>query len=151
MPQANMKRAILAIIIVFAGCGTSIPFDQELTLKRPTGLNVVALSGRRMQIEYYVQNQEDTFDGYNLLISRVRIGDSEVFSMEPLIINGSVPTFLHSSSEFNVSAVKTVIIDRLTNVLPFEIGTTYFFRIQAHSRKGVRSEGSNEVQATALP
>jgi hypothetical protein len=146
-----MKSALLTLLVLLAGCGTSIPFDQELTLKRPTGLNVVALSGRRMQVEYYVQNQEDTFDGYNLLIARVSIGDSEVFTQEPLIINGSVPTFLHSSSEFNVSAVRTVIIDRLTNVLPFEVGTTYFFRIQAHSRKGVRSEGSNEVQVTALP
>jgi hypothetical protein len=146
-----MKPALLTLLILCAGCGTSIPFDQEFTLKRPTGLNVVALSGRRMQVEYYVQNQEDTFDGYNLLISRVSIGDSEVFSMEPLIVNGSVPTFLHSSSEFNVSAVRTVIIDRLTNVLPFEVSTTYFFRIQAHSRKGVRSEGSNEIQVTALP
>ncbi|AFM13295.1 hypothetical protein [Turneriella parva] len=146
-----MKPALLTLLLSIAGCGTSIPFDQELTLKRPTGLNVVALSGRRMQVEYYVQNQEDTFDGYNLLISRVSIGDSEVFTQEPLIINGSVPTFLHSSSEFNVSALRTVIIDRLTNVLPFEVGTTYFFRIQAHSRKGVRSEGSNEVQVTALP
>lgn len=146
-----MKPALLTLLLSIAGCGTSIPFDQELTLKRPTGLNVVALSGRRMQVEYSVQNQEDTFDGYNLLISRVSIGDSEVFTQEPLIINGSVPTFLHSSSEFNVSALRTVIIDRLTNVLPFEVGTTYFFRIQAHSRKGVRSEGSNEVQVTALP
>ncbi len=148
----EMKRVLFFILTFIAlGCGTSIPFDQEFTLKRPTGLNVVPLSGKRMEIQYYVQNQEQTFDGYNLLIGRVSIGDSEVYSLEPLTINGSVPTFLHSSSEFSVSTLRTVIIERLTNVLPFEAGTTYFFRIQAHSRKGVRSEGSNEVQVTALP
>lgn len=147
-----MKPVLFCILTAFAlRCGTSIPFDQELTLKRPTGLNVVALSGKRMEVQYYVQNQEQTFDGYNLLIGRVSIGDSEVYSLEPLTVNGSVPTFLHSSAEFSVSTLRTVILDRLTNVLPFEAGTTYFFRIQAHSRKGVRSEGSNEVIATTLP
>ena len=141
---------LLAVLFVL-GCGTSIPFDQELYLKRPTGLKVTALPGQKMLVEYTVQNQEETFDGYNLLISRISIGDSEAFSMEPLTINGSIPTFLHSKSEFNVNAVRSVTIERFTNVLPFEVDTTYYFRLQAHSRKGVRSEASNEVTATGLP
>jgi hypothetical protein len=141
----------LLVALVVLGCGTSIPFDLELYLKRPTGLKVTALPGQKMLVEYTVQNQEETFDGYNLLISRVSIGDSEAFSLEPLTINGSIPTFLHSRNEFDVNRIRSVTLERFTNVLPFEVGTTYYFRLQAHSRKGVRSEASNEVTATALP
>jgi hypothetical protein len=132
-------------------CGTDIPFDNELYLKRPTGLQITPLAGQQMRVQYTVQNQEDTFDGYNLLIGRVPIGDGEALSMEPLTLNGSVPTFLHSKSQYDVNTVRTVTLSRFTNVLPFEVGTTYYFRMQAHSRKGVRSEASNEVIATGLP
>lgn len=142
---------LLILLAALSGCGTDIPFDQELYLKRPTGLQVTALAGQKMQVQYTVQNQEVTFDGYNLIISRVSIGDGEMQSLEPLTINGSVPTFLHSKSDYDVNTVRSVTLSRFTNVLPFEVGTTYFFRMQAHSRKGVRSEGSNEVQATGLP
>ncbi|GAB4440177.1 MAG: hypothetical protein OHK0011_22680 [Turneriella sp.] len=148
-----MRRLTVSLLstLVLVRCGTSIPYDQELFLKRPTGLQVTAVAGQKMLVQYTVQNQEETFDGYNLLISRVSIGDSEAFSMEPLTINGSTPTFLHSRSEFNVNTVRNVTIERFTNVLPFEVGTTYYFRLQAHSRKGVRSEASNEVTATGIP
>lgn len=145
--QPRMKSVTLFIPLLLAYCGTSIPFDQELTLKRPTGIVVTALPGQKMQLQYTVQNQEQTFDGYNVLISRTEIGDSEVFTMEPLTINGSVPTLLHSNADYNINFVRSVTLNRFTNVLPFEVGTTYFFRIQAHSRKGVRSEGSNLVSA----
>lgn len=138
--------------LLFAlNCGMNIPYDEELSLKRPTGLSVTALSGKKMLVEYAVQNQEKTFDGYNLLVSRVSISDGEAYSMEPLTINGSTPTFLHSNSEYDVNRRLSVTVSRFTNVMPFEVGTAYFFRLQAHSRKGVRSEASNEVQATALP
>jgi hypothetical protein len=138
-------------LLLLVRCGTDIPFDEERYLKRPTGLAVTAQAGLAMQVQYTVQNQEKSFDGYNLLISRATISDGEVYSMEPLNYNGSVPTFLHSNSQYDVNAVRSVVITRLTNTLPFESGTTYFFRLQAHSRKGVRSEGSNEVQVMALP
>lgn len=137
-------------LLMFLNCGTSIPFDQEISLKRPTGLVVTALSGQRMRVQYAVQNQEITFDGYNLLISRLTIGDGEVFSLEPLNYNGSNPTFLHSNADFDVNTLLSVTLSRSTNTQPFEIGTTYYFRLQAHSRKGVRSEGSNEVQVVGL-
>lgn len=143
--------AIIIATLVFLRCGTSIPYDLEISLKRPTGLQVNAVAGQKMEIRYTIQNQEQTFDGYNLLISRISIGDSEAYSMEPLTINGSIPTFLHSNTEYDVNTVRSVTIPRFTNVLPFEVGTTYFFRLQAHSRKGVRSEASNEVTATAIP
>ncbi|MBV6493375.1 MAG: hypothetical protein LDLANPLL_01391 [Turneriella sp.] len=145
------KKVILYTAFLFViSCGTSIPFDEELYLKRPTGLQVTAISGRRMQVTYYIQNQEATFDGYNLLISRLSIGDGDAYSLEPLVIDGSVPTFKHSSNDYNVNVPRVVTISRLTNVLPFEVGTAYFFRLQAHSRKGVRSEASNEVSAVTI-
>lgn len=143
--------ALTILLLILLQCGTSIPFDEERYLKRPTGISVTALPGRIMQLSYTVQNQEQTFDGYNILISRTEIGDSEVFSMEPLILNGSVPTILHSKDDYNINLVRTATLPRLTNTLPFEVGTTYFFRIQAHSRKGVRSEGSNQVRAVGIP
>ncbi|HRP68121.1 MAG TPA: hypothetical protein PLY93_01140 [Turneriella sp.] len=140
----------LSVLLFFLSCGTDIPFDQELYLKRPTGLSVTAIADKKMSVTYYVQNQEATFDGYNLLIDRLTIGDGNAQTMEPLTIDGGVPTFQHSPSDYNINTPRTAIISRFTNVLPFEVGTTYFFRLQAHSRKGVRSEASNEVSATAF-
>lgn len=143
--------ALSSLVLAALHCGTSIPFDQELTLKRPTGISVTAQPGQIMQLSYTVQNQEQTFDGYNVLIARTEISDGEVYSLEPLTINGSVPTLLHSSADYNINLIRNVNLYRFTNVLPFEVGTTYFFRIQAHSRKGVRSEGSNLVSAVGQP
>lgn len=145
------NRCIYPTLLFALNCGMNIPYDEELSLKRPTGLQVTAVAGQKMRIEYSVQNQEKTFDGYNLLISRISISDGEAYSMEPLTINGSTPTFLHTNAEFDINQTQSVTISRFTNVMPFEIGTTYFFRLQAHSRKGVRSEASNEVSATTLP
>jgi len=146
---SRLSRLIIPLLFAI-GCGTSIPYDQELFLKRPTGLQVTALSGQRMQVQYAVQNQEVTFDGYNLLIARVTISDGEVFSLEPLNYTGSNPTFLHSNADFNPNSMITVTLSRSTLTQPFEVGTTYYFRLQAHSRKGVRSEGSNEVAVVGL-
>lgn len=151
VPVLSILARFVFLCLLFLNCGTSIPFDEERYLKRPTGLQVTAQAGQKMLVQYAVQNQEQTFDGYNLLIQRVPIGDGEVLTMEPLTINGSTPTFLHNSSQYDINTLRSVTLSRYTNVLPFEVGTTYYFRLQAHSRKGVRSEGSNEVSATGLP
>jgi len=142
------------MLILLAGlihCGQEIPFPEEFTLKRPVGLSVTPLPGAKYSIQYTVQNQELTFDGYNLLISRISISDGEAASMVPLILNGSVPTFLHNYTQFDPNTTITVVVDRFIYPQTYEPGTTYFFRLQAHSRKGVRSLSSNEAWGVALP
>ena len=142
---------LLSPLFLFFSCGTNIPFQQEPQLARPTGLEVTAIAGQKMQVQYAVQNQEATFDGYNLYISRTSLGDGESSTVDPLTINGSYPTFLHNNTQYNPNVKVVVTLTRFTNTLPFEVGTTYFFRLVAHSRKGVMSQPSNEVQATGLP
>jgi len=102
-------------------------------------------------VQYSVQNQETTFDGYNLLIARISISDAEAASVPPLILNGSEPTFLHNYTQFDPNTIITVVVDRFIYPQTYEPGTTYFFRMQAHSRKGVRSLASNEAWGIALP
>jgi len=139
---------LLPLLALVARCGNNIPFQYEPQLVRPTGLIVTALSGQQMEVQYAVQNQELTFDGYNLVISRMSIGDGEAQQMTPLTINGSVPTFLQNSTQYDPNIMVTQVISRFTNTFPFEVGTTYYFRLLAHSRKGVLSLPSNQVLAT---
>lgn len=150
-----MKSTVIlfSIILIVNRCGTSIPLDVENQLIRPVGLTVTALSGQKMLVQYTVQNQERTFDGYNLAIARTTIGDGEAASLPPLTITGSYPTFIHSNADYNPNVVISQTLSRFTNTLPFEVGTTYFFRLIAHSRKdpAKNSLPSNEVSATGMP
>lgn len=149
-----MKSAVFFLTVVFLAnnCGTSIPLDVENQLIRPVGLTVTAQAGQKMLVQYTVQNQERTFDGYNLVIARTTIGDGEAASITPLTITGSYPTFIHSNADYNPNLVISQTLLRFTNTLPFEVGTTYFFRLIAHSRKdpAKNSLPSNEVSAMGL-
>ena len=150
-----MKSRVLFISLAMLAqrCGTSIPLDVENQLVRPVGVTVTALAGQKMLVQYTVQNQERTFDGYNLAIARTTIGDGEAASLPPLTITGSYPTFIHSNSDYNPNLVISQTLSRFTNTMPFEVGTTYFFRLIAHSRKdpAKNSLPSNEVSATGMP
>lgn len=143
---------IFSIFLVVTRCGTSIPLDIENQLVRPVGLTVTAQAGQKMLVQYTVQNQERTFDGYNLVIARTTIGDGEAASITPLTLTGSYPTFIYSNADYNPNLVISQTLSRFTNTLPFEVGTTYFFRLIAHSRKdpAKNSLPSNEVSATGL-
>ncbi|MCB1199180.1 MAG: hypothetical protein KDK41_00940 [Leptospiraceae bacterium] len=139
-------------------CGNDIPFDQENFLNRPVGLQVTALAGRQFQVSYSVQNQEKTFDGYNLYVARQTIGDGELDASVPaLIFNGATPTFQHGPEDFAPNTVLTRVISGInfTSTLQFLCESsppiTYYFRIAAHSRKGIRSDPSNEVTAVCQP
>lgn len=149
-----MKSAALLLTVFFAanGCGTSIPLDVENQLVRPVGLTVTALAGQKMLVQYTVQNQERTFDGYNLVIARTTIGDGEAAGLPPLTITGSYPTFIHANTDYNPNVVISQTLLRFTNTQPFEVGTTYFFRLIAHSRKDASKNSlpSNEVSAMGL-
>lgn len=147
-----MKYIVMTLLtVIFSfSCGNSIPFEEETTLKRPVGLSADAVSGRQVQISYFIQNQEKTFDGYNLHISRATISDSEAISGRPLIIDGTAPTFKHKISEFDASNPVTVTLSTFDGIQKFETGVTYFFRMTAHSRNGSISEPSNEVSVVII-
>lgn len=149
-----MKAAVCLLTVIFLAnaCGTSIPLDVENQLIRPVGFTVTAQAGQKMLVQYTVQNQERTFDGYNLIIARTTIGDGEAAGLPPLTITGSYPTFIHSSADYNPNLVISQTLSRFTTTMPFEVGTTYFFRLIAHSRKdpAKNSLPSNEVSAMAL-
>ncbi len=130
-------------------CGNNIPFLNEVTLKRPTGLVVTSLDGLKFEVSYTIQNAESTFDGYHLYISRSTISEGEIYSLTPLSLNGSSPTFHHSKDELSSIPQKREISHFTDGVSRFEEGVNYFFRLVAHSRFNILSRPSNEVQNIA--
>ena len=166
--QMSKKLVLLlmgpVLYAMVSGCINDLSYNEQEFLERPTGLVVTALSGQKFKVEYYVQNTENTFDGYNLYISRHSSGDGGGnLNLEAYNYDGSVPTFVHSSAEYDlVNPVSFTLteymgvieaIDGSTFVyyVPFETGVTYYFKIKAHSQFDTLSEFSNEVSATTLP
>lgn len=133
-------------------CGNNIPFLEERILKRPVGISVTANPGLTFTLRYFVQNQEPTFDGYDLFIKREPIGDGETFgSLPPANLFGNLPTFLHGPEEFNPNVPVERLVPTIDGARLFEAGVRYYFRLSAHSRRGFRSDPSEEVSAIALP
>ena len=153
MSFMNKSALLSAIAVLLLFCGNSVPFQDEAFLRRPVGISVTAVSPLNFQRQYFVQNLEKSFLGYNVYIARNTIGDSEVGGTIPaLLIDGQLPTLKHSISDFNVDTAQTVTIERFNDsVTKFEEGITYFFRITAYSRQPLESLPSNVVSATAIP
>lgn len=143
-----MKLFIITLPLILASCGNNIPFQEVAELKRPVGLQVAAAGSLTFTLTFYVQNQEEIFDGYNLIISRSTIPDG---TASYVIIDGTLPTFKYGPEDFDVNNPKTVTVNTFDGFRSFENGVTYFFRIAAHSRTGRVSELSNEVSAVAAP
>jgi len=142
----------------------NLSYNEDEFLERPVGLVVTALAGQRFQVEYHVQNSENTFDGYNLYISRFSSGDGGGSSnLEAYNYDGSVPTFIHSNVDYDLVNPVSFILSEYMGVtqaidgssfiyyVPFEKGVTYYFKIKAHSQFDTLSEFSNEVAVTTLP
>ncbi len=143
-----MKRLSFLIPFLFWSCGTNIPYEQE-DLTPPSVFSVTALANGKMQIDYAVTNDESHFDGYNLYIAKETISDAAMASMEPLVITGSLPTFIHTPEEYNPSIQLSEVIETQDGFLPFSAGTQYFFRLAAHGINGRTSQGSSVLSATA--
>ncbi|MDH5717863.1 MAG: hypothetical protein OEZ22_09515 [Spirochaetia bacterium] len=150
----NKKILLLflhCLVFTFISCGNNIPYTEETILKRPVGLKLEAKTGLSFDIIYFVQNEEETFDGYNLYISRKPISDSERSSLPPLNLKGSLPTFHHTAQDVNLT---TPVVENIhlysDNITKFEEGVTYYFRMAAHSKYGYLSELSNEISEIAI-
>ena len=146
----------LFFTLSMASCGNNIPFNHEVYLVRPVNIQVEALSGRKFHIRYFVQNQELSFDGYNLYISRSPIADGEIYSsLTPLSLDGGLPTFRHHPKEFNPNESKSATLNHYVDtVTKFEPTVRYYFRMTAHAREtasGVESQPSKQVTSVALP
>ncbi|MDW8307471.1 MAG: hypothetical protein RML34_10445 [Leptospiraceae bacterium] len=138
--------------VISLSCANNIPFLEERILKRPVGISITANQGLTFTLRYYVQNQEPTFDGYDLFIKREPIGDGEVFgALGPANLYGNLPTFLHGPEEFDPNRPIERLISTIDGARLFEAGVRYYFRICAHSRRGFRSDPSEEVSSIALP
>lgn len=145
-----MTRLLPLVSLLFYSCGNNIPFLEVAQLKRPVGITLEAQSGLNYKLTYYVQNQEEVFDGYNIYVSRSTIPDSTNVSGSPLVIDGTVPTIKLSPADFDLQNSKSITMTTYDGFRAFESGVTYFFRISAHSRTGGVSELSNEVSAESI-
>ncbi len=148
----NLKLYLYSSFFLLIACGNSIPFENNVRLLRPVGIQVIPQSDLKFKLIYFVQNQESTFDGYNLYISRNPISEGNIGHTVPaLSINGALPTFQHGPEDFDVDEPKEALIQFFNDgISRFEDGITYYFRLTAHSRRGSLSKLSNEVSAKAI-
>ena len=142
---------ILASILLFYSCGSSIPFEERVRLARPVGIEIQPRSQLNFLLRYYIQNQEKTFDGYNLYISRTSISEGEIYSgLSPFSRDGGLPTFRHAPDELDLDDPQEVVLEFYADAITkFEKDIQYYFRMTAHSREGLISKPSNEVSSTA--
>lgn len=140
----------------FYACANQIIYEKTETLDTPSTPSVTAQAGKKFSISYTVENDEDTFIGYNLYVSTSSISDSDVSSLLPVSDNGNIPTVSHQKDEEGQSEQYVVSAYREENggfVIPmsFTAGKKYYFRLCAYSRLGKLSTPSTETSATALP
>jgi len=149
-----IKLGLLTLLLMqVSQCGSSFPLNEDSFLKRPNGLEVTAISGKSFIISFYIQNEEVSFDGYNLYISKSSISDGEINSaVLALSLNGSLPTFSYSVANFDLDNAKSHTISFYNDPpVNFETGISYFFRLAARSYTGLLSQASNETTAIGLP
>jgi hypothetical protein len=162
-----INSVILALIMV--GCNSSPDYDPNEIPLTPYGIKVKANSGNTFTLSYYIQNEENTFDGYNLYITREPSVSVEKTAnlkaiAQPYTTTGSSPTIPHSSSEIDLNTPGTIAIETFMisqknldgsiskTFLPFESGTRYYFKLTAHTFYEQESVYfSNEVSAVAIP
>ena len=149
-----MRIRILCICILASlgySCGNSIPIESEVRLNRPLGMTIQAQPRLMFLLSYIVQNQENTFDGYDLYIARTPISEGEIYSsLLPFSYDGGTPTFRHTRDDFDIENPREVSLKFYSDAITrFEKDITYYFRMTAHSREGLISEPSDEVSAVA--
>ena len=145
--------AIFLSLIFCMHCGVGVPYNSNAILKRPIHISIKGISGKKIELTYQIQNQEEDFDGYNIYLSRTGITEAEAeINIPPLKIDGSIPSVKHNPKEYNPANSQVLqILYYNDNITQLEVNVTYFVRIAAHSRTGIRSELSNESSTVILP
>ena len=150
-PRKAVIIYVLASVLPPYSCGNSIPFEEEIRLARPVGIEIQPQAGLNFLLLYYIQNQEKTFDGYNLYISRTTISEGEIYSvLSPFSRDGGLPTFRHGPGELNLNDPQEALLEFYADgITRFEKDIQYYFRMTAHSRENLISKPSNEVNSIA--
>lgn len=133
-------------------CANQILYDDNESLAAPTTLSVNAVGGSTFQVNYKVENKEDSFIGYNLYISTSSITDADISNMLPVSPKGNIPSFRHDTTQYNLSFQKEIKTYQKKSspfilTMPFKQGKKYYFRICAYSRNGKTSTPSKQVSA----
>ena len=153
--RSALKKIILlqSLMLSFLSysCGSSTLFIEEVRLARPVGIEIQRQSGTTFLLRYYIQNKEETFDGYNLYISRTPISEGEIYStLSAFSRDGGLPTFRHNGEQCDLVNPEEVILEYYADAITrFERNIRYYFRMTAHSTEGLISQPSNEVNDIA--
>jgi len=150
--QRLLHLFIMSIIVFLFQCGSNLNYIESEPLARPTGISVSATSNREFTLKYFIQNQENNFNGYNLYISKTKISDSDPNNtISPITFDGELPSFRHNSSNFNTDKQQSVkILFFSKNKIKFEEDTYYYFILTAHSINNLNSLPSNEVMVKTI-
>ncbi len=144
-----MYKIIPVLILAFLliQCGTEDIVQPEY-LNAPSDLTAYPENGK-IKIKFYSNNKEDTFDGFNIYISK-----SSLVKSQPLLLpianpdTGGIPTVVSTSKDIAPSVPISVEINRDANDNPIENGVTYYIIVRAHSTRNFKSEPSNEASTT---
>jgi len=165
-----LKAPLFFILFLSVSCGvnTDKPVYPLFTLFTPVqspalvSVTPVAIWTTSTQykiefdIRYYITNQEPEFQGYNLITSTTSTSAQNTgFGSVTYLPNGVEPSFEHIGAKPS-TASKDLITQRVINYkaapspLPFQLCEQYYFRLQALTSNGIRSNYGNQISACAI-
>ncbi len=143
------KYKFLFLFLLIAGCGIEKPYEPQ-HLNPP--MNLIAYPGNeKIYIKFYATNQESEFIGFNIYISKSSSVRNQKINPVKNPDTGGLPTISMTVSQIAENNTVCVEIDRDSNDDYLENGTTYYIIARAVSRKGYKSDPSNEASTTPRP
>ncbi len=143
----KIKLGFIISTFLFFHCGTE-QFVEPEYLNPPSNV-ILYPQNNKIKIKFFANNQESTFDGFNVYLSK----SSSLKSQSTLLAipnpsTGGIPTINRSSQDIVLGVPIEIILDRDENDKPLENGITYYCFVKSHSYRNYRSEPSNETSST---
>ncbi len=134
------------ILLIYNSCGIEQKLEPEF-LNPPGGVVAYSLNNK-IKIKFYSHNSEDTFDGFNIYISKESSVKSKKINPVKNPSTGAVPTISLLAKNISPDSPIEITLNRDSNDEYIENGITYFIIIKSHNMHDYKSDASNEVSAT---
>lgn len=160
--------ALLMALLLACGCGTNtdepvFPTSLYTFIGPPTIIGITPVEviqpyltvRYEFDLQYYVTNSEEGFQGYNLYMRTFRTAAEDIVAGiegDPYLPEGIMPSFSHVGESPDT---RNPVTRRISNLTPppgeqaFETCEKYFFSMTAVVRTNVESRRGPEVEACA--
>lgn len=166
--RTGIYSVLTALLLLSVGCGTNtdepvFPLSLYTFIGPPTIIGITpvgiiqtdATVRYQFDLQYYVTNSEEGFQGYNLYMKTFRSAAEDVVSGatgDPYLPDGIMPTFSHVGESPDTL---TPVTRRIANLVPspgekaFVTCEKYFFFMTAVVRTNIESRPGPEVETCA--